>query len=59
MHAPASILLAVALLACASSQAQIYECAGKDGSRVFSDKRCGPDAKEVKQTYNEIAAPKP
>src|SRR4030095_12535210 len=25
----------------------IYECAGKDGSRVFSDKRCGPDAKVV------------
>ena len=40
-------LLAGALLACASSQAQIYECAGKDGSRVFSDKRCGPDAKVV------------
>jgi hypothetical protein len=47
VHAPAWILLAVALLACASSEAQIYECAGKDGSRVFSDKRCGPDAKIV------------
>jgi hypothetical protein len=40
-------LLAAALLVCASSQAQIYECVGKDGSRVFSDKRCGPDAKVV------------
>ena len=35
---------------CASSQAQIYECKGKDGSRVFSDKRCGPDAKVVVET---------
>ena len=59
MHAPVSILLAVALLACASSQAQIYECAGKDGSRVFSDKRCGPDAKEVKQTYTKPKRPPP
>jgi hypothetical protein len=44
---PAWILLAAALLACASSEAQIYECTGKDGARVFSDKRCGPDAKVV------------
>jgi hypothetical protein len=50
VHAPAWILLAAALLVCASSEAQIYECAGKDGSRVFSDKRCGPDAKVVQQT---------
>jgi hypothetical protein len=42
-------LLAAGLLVCASSEAQIYECAGKDGSRVFSDKRCGPDAKVVQQ----------
>jgi hypothetical protein len=47
VHAPAWILLAAALLAWTSSEAQIYECAGKDGSRVFSDKRCGPDAKVV------------
>jgi hypothetical protein len=47
VRAPAWILFAAALLACASSHAQIYECTGKDGSRVFSDKRCGPDAKVV------------
>lgn len=54
MHAPAWILFAAALLACASSEAQIYECTGKNGSRVFSDKRCGPDAKVVQG----IARPK-
>lgn len=43
---PRWILLAV--LACPIAQAQIYECAGADGSRVFSDKKCGPDAKRVK-----------
>lgn len=42
-------LLTVGLLVYASSEAQIYECAAKDGSRVFSDKRCGPDAKIVQQ----------
>ena len=47
MHAPSWILLVAALLAWSGSEAQIYECAGKDGSRVFSDKRCGPDAKVV------------
>ena len=47
MRAPAWILLVAALLAWSGSEAQIYECAGKDGSRVFSDKRCGPDAKVV------------
>jgi hypothetical protein len=53
VHAPVWILLVAALLVCASSEAQIYECAGKDGSRVFSDKRCGPDAKVVQ------SAPRP
>lgn len=43
---PRWILLAV--LASPIAQAQIYECAGADGSRVFSDKKCGPDAKRVK-----------
>jgi hypothetical protein len=47
VRASAWILFAAALLAWTSSEAQIYECAGKDGSRVFSDKRCGPDAKVV------------
>ena len=50
MRAPAWILLVAALLAWSRSEAQIYECAGKDGSRVFSDKRCGPDAKVVQSS---------
>lgn len=28
--------------------AQIYQCTGPDNTTVFSDKRCGPDAKVVK-----------
>jgi hypothetical protein len=57
--APAWILLGVALLASASSEAQIYTCKGKDGSRVFSDKRCGPDAELVKQDYAKPKRPPP
>lgn len=59
MHASAWILLGAALLACASSEAQIYTCKGKDGSRVFSDKRCGPDAELVKQDYAKPKRPPP
>jgi len=59
VHAPAWILLVASLLVCATSEAQIYECAGKDGSRVFSDKRCGPDAKVVQPVAKpKRAAPK-
>ena len=29
------------------AQAQIYSCTAADGTRVFSDERCGPDAKIV------------
>ncbi|HKS54348.1 MAG TPA: DUF4124 domain-containing protein [Steroidobacteraceae bacterium] len=57
MHAPAWILLAASLLAWTSSEAQIFECAGKDGSRVFSDKRCGPDAKVVQPKVKPKPAP--
>ena len=57
MHAPAWILLAAALLAWTSSEAQIFECAGKDGSRVFSDKRCGPDARVVQPTVKPKRPP--
>lgn len=57
MHAPAWTLLAAALLAWTSSEAQIFECAGKDGSRVFSDKRCGPDAKVVQPTVKPKRSP--
>ena len=58
MRASTSALLAAALLACASSQAQIYECVGKDGSRVFSDERCGPDAKVVQGIKPKRPPPK-
>jgi hypothetical protein len=41
-------LIALCLLhAAAAVQAQIYTCTAKDGSRIFSDERCGPDAKIV------------
>jgi hypothetical protein len=59
VHAPAWILLAAALLVSASGEAQIYTCKGKDGSRVFSDKRCGPDAELVKQDYSKPKRPPP
>jgi hypothetical protein len=59
VHAPTWILLAAALLASAGSEAQIYTCKGKDGSRVFSDKRCGPDAELVKQDYAKPKRPPP
>ncbi|HKE93388.1 MAG TPA: DUF4124 domain-containing protein [Povalibacter sp.] len=36
------------LLAYQQAPAQIYTCTAEDGTRVFSDKRCGPDAKVVK-----------
>ena len=58
MRASTSALLVAALLACASSQAQIYECVGKDGSRVFSDERCGPDAKVVQGIKPKRPPPK-
>ena len=35
------------LLAYTHAPAQIYTCTAPDGSRVFSDKRCGKDAKVV------------
>lgn len=40
-------LLAGVLLAFSSAHAQIYTCTAEDGTRVFSDKRCGKDAKVV------------
>lgn len=43
------VLAAVlALLAPAAVRAQIYTCTAPDGTRVFSDKRCGADAKVVR-----------
>lgn len=40
------LILSGTLLA-ASAQAQIYTCKAADGSRVFSDRKCGADAKAV------------
>lgn len=40
-------------------EAQIYSCTAKDGSRVFSDERCGPDAKVVPNISTQKAKPKP
>lgn len=42
-----AILLAGALLAFWNAEAQIYTCTAEDGTRVFSDKRCGKDARVV------------
>jgi hypothetical protein len=42
------LLLAGLGLLCFEAQAQIYTCTAPDGSRVFSDEKCGPDAKVVK-----------
>ena len=43
----ACLFLASVCLACTSARAQIYACTAEDGTRVFSDERCGPDAKVV------------
>lgn len=40
-------LLTLGLLCCLPAQAQIYSCEGPDGTRVFSDRKCGPNAKAV------------
>lgn len=40
-------LLLVLPLACATAEAQIYRCTSPEGTPIFSDERCGPDAKIV------------
>jgi hypothetical protein len=37
-----------AVFAASAVNAQIYTCTGPDGTRIFSDKKCGKDAKPVK-----------
>jgi Domain of unknown function (DUF4124) len=60
-----AVLLVVGLLAASQGVAQIYACKADDGSRVFSDKRCGDDAKVVpgtsrsKKTSSSASKPKP
>jgi len=41
------ILAAALAFAYADSEAQIYQCTAPDGTKVFSDERCGKDAKLV------------
>jgi hypothetical protein len=40
-------LIVSTLLSCQAVQAQIYKCTGADGTPVYSDQKCGPDAKRV------------
>jgi hypothetical protein len=40
-------LIAAFCFAYAKAHAQIYACTAEDGTRVFSDEKCGPDAKVV------------
>jgi hypothetical protein len=47
MRWPIAVLISL-LLGSPAAMAQIYTCTAEDGTRVFSDKRCGPDAKVVK-----------
>lgn len=42
----------------AYAEAQIYTCTGKDGTRIFSDEKCGPDAKVVPNITTTKPAPK-
>ena len=50
-----STLIALFVLPC---EAQIYTCTGKDGTRIFSDERCGPDAKVVPNIGTQKSAAK-
>jgi hypothetical protein len=60
------LLLLAVVWSSPSVEAQIYTCTAPDGTRVFSDERCGPDAKIVpgittkKRTTNTgVASSKP
>ena len=44
---PPYVLVLGMLCWCVPAQAQIYACEGPNGTRVFSDQKCGPDAKAV------------
>jgi hypothetical protein len=54
-----------ALLVSVDLEAQIYMCTAKDGTRIYSDQRCGPDAKVVpnitttKKPSNPAPRPQP
>ncbi|HEY6640974.1 hypothetical protein [Povalibacter sp.] len=59
------LLIAGMLLAYTQAPAQIYTCTAPDGTRIFSDKRCGSDATlvkgitESKKSSNATRAPVP
>lgn len=42
-----SVVVGVGIMLAPSAQAQIYMCTKDDGTRIYSDERCGPDAKVV------------
>jgi len=55
-----SLLALVALHVWAGVDAHIYTCTAKDGTRIFSDSKCGPDAKLVPNiTTSNKPPPKP
>lgn len=47
LSCPRHLLLIGLLCACLPAQAQIYACEGPGGTRIFSDQKCGADAKPV------------
>jgi hypothetical protein len=49
----------IALLVASQAGAQIYTCTAADGSKVFSDEKCGPDAKKVTLSPPQIASSRP
>jgi hypothetical protein len=51
-------LIIAAMLASATAYAQVYSCTAEDGTRIFSDKRCGADAKLVKDIATKRPATK-
>jgi Domain of unknown function (DUF4124) len=53
-----SLIALGALLASIAIEAQIYTCTAPDGTRIFSDERCGPDAKVVPNISTNRAVPK-
>ena len=48
MRVLGGIVLFASIVCAPSASAQIYTCTASDGTRVFSDKRCGSDATVVK-----------
>ncbi len=50
-------LIAICCSVSAQVSAQIYTCTAEDGTRVFSDEKCGPDAKVVPGITTKRAKP--